>query len=68
MLYSPHALLDGRITNYLIFEVATTVGYKSPTSVTKSIRMWRMYKIYPDFKTIMDSFISAIIYRIKQSD
>lgn len=57
MLYSPHAFLDGR-----------TVGYKSPTSVTKSIRMWRMYKIYPDFKTIMDNSISAIIYRIKQSD
>lgn len=57
MLYSPHALLDGR-----------TVGYKSPTSVTKSIRIWRMYKTYPNFKTIVDNFISAIIYRIKQSD
>jgi len=68
MLYSPRALLDGRIINYLIFEVATTVGYKSSTSVTKSIRMWRMYKIYPGFKAIIDNSISAIMHRIKQSN
>lgn len=68
MLYSPRALLDGRIINYLVFEVATTVGYKSSTSVTKAIRMWSMYKIYPDFKAIIDDSISAIMHRIKQSD
>lgn len=65
MLYSPKSIVRGSLIDYLAFEVAITVGYKSQSTVGKSIKsMWTKYVLYPQFKKDIDTIIEEIRKKI----